>query len=1279
MYLNPDPWDDLIGEANETYVNFNRERVKALIDSGAQVSQITVGLARKMGLKIKPLKRLLKLEGAGGAHVKYMGYVKAYLDIPEIRAFNYPCLFLVLRDSDYGNKCPVIIGTLHIDLILELATKEELSTLTKQWERGSVRTRIQTRLASVSGELDQIQGVIKLQNDVVLPPRSTKQVAGRSSHPIHPKRVNVIIEPTDGEEGTYTVKTYTYVKRNSQRVPLVLRNDTSREIVLTKGMRIASLSPANLEKPVSKDWEARVQKSVLESERPIVLKNTVLGNGKPDPPSPERLEKLFSKIDLSGMGDWLDSQKDKVNQLMKDYHNLFALEDKEMGKTSLVKHKIKLTDSKPFKLRHRRVPPHEYQEVKAHLKEMEEIGAIRKSHSPWSSPVVLVRKKTGELRFCIDLRTLNARTEKDAYSLPRIEDSLDSLNGAKIFSSLDLKSGYWQVELEEESIPLTAFTVGPLGFYECVRMPFGLTNAPATFQRLMENCLGDLHLRSCIIYLDDIIIYSKTPEEHVHRLSQVFEKLAAAGLKLKPSKCEFFKTEINYLGHVVSQDGIRTDDKKIEAIRNWPRPVTNTEVRSFLGFTNYYRRFIHKYSQIAKPLNLLITGDSSKHKNKKTKVSWNTECEEAFERLKEICSETPVLGYADYTKPFRLNTDASTEGLGAALYQRQEDGTERVIAFASRSLSKSERNYDAHKLEFLALKWAVTDKFHEYLYGGDFDVYTDNNPLTYVLTTAKLDATGQRWVAALANYNFDIYYRCGKTNADADALSRIPWRMFKIDEYGDTEQLVPIKQVALDRCEEEVISFSTPVLVKDLQVNFQHRLSKTEWLNEQSSDPVIGKVLNLLNKNQSHKISDLDDPEFRILWKMKGELCVENKLLYRKIFSSRLDQTIYQFVLPKSFRNRTISICHDDYGHLGIDRVTQLLQDRFFWPKMVKDVREYIMQCDRCIRFKQPTEKAPLCPLEVTYPFELIHLDFLSIGGKKDTDKEINVLVVTDHFTRYACAFVTPNQTAATVANVLVDKYFSFFGWPQQILTDQGSCFESNIFKELLHLCQVKRLRTSPYRPSTNGSCERFNLTLIRMLGTLPVEAKKKWQDWVPTLAHAYNCTVSKVTGYSPYYLLFGRLPKLPLDIEYDVTITRKKVLDKKYPQYVKNMEERLHHAYNRAQEYIDKESSRQKQYYDRNYKCSELKPGDLVLVRVKAFGSDHKIADKWEEEVYRVVFQVKNTPAYQVQNTKTLICRVVHRNYLFPLRLRKLNPEEDMQQNLQDDAGSLSSDTESE
>ena len=261
-------------------------------------------------------------------------------------------------------------------------------------------------------------------------------------------------------------------------------------------------------------------------------------------------------------------------------------------------------------------------------------------------------------------------------------------------------------------------------------MPFGLTNAPATFQRLMESCLSDLHLNWCIIYLDDVIVFSKTPEEHIVQLEAVFKKISDAGLKLKPSKCEFFKRRIHYLGHIVSNKGIETDPKKIEAIVNWPGPRTVHEIRKFWGFMNYYRKFVYKYAQIARPLNKLISGENAKKKHKK--VKWGNEQEQAFQRLKEACTKTPVLAYVDYKKSFRLNTDGSELGLGSVLYQQQEDSTFHVIAYASRSLSKTEKNYSTHKLEFLALKWAVTERFHEYLYGGNFEVYTDNNPLTYV-------------------------------------------------------------------------------------------------------------------------------------------------------------------------------------------------------------------------------------------------------------------------------------------------------------------------------------------------------------------------------------------------------------------------------------------------------------------------------------------------------------------------------------------------------------------
>ena len=334
----------------------------------------------------------------------------------------------------------------------------------------------------------------------------------------------------------------------------------------------------------------------------------------------QRISKILEKIDLTGIESWTEQQQYLVKKLLEEYQHLFALNLKELGRTSLVQHEIKLSNNIPFKERYRRIPPHQYEEVRKHLQEMLAIGAIHRSKSPRASPVVLVHKKDGSLWFCIDLRKLNNQTIKDAQSLPRIEDSLNCLDGAAIFTSLDLQSGYWQVEMTEDSKPLTAFTVGPLGFYECVWMPFGLTNAPATFQHLMETCLGEMHLKLCIIYLDDIIVFSKIPEEHIERLRGVFKKLAAAGLRLKPSKCKFFKLQVTYLGHIVSKDSIETDPKKLEAIKNWPIPKTVTEVRSFLGFTNYYHKFIPKYAQVARPINQLVSGENAN--KEKALVDW---------------------------------------------------------------------------------------------------------------------------------------------------------------------------------------------------------------------------------------------------------------------------------------------------------------------------------------------------------------------------------------------------------------------------------------------------------------------------------------------------------------------------------------------------------------------------------------------------------------------------------------------------------------------------------
>ena len=1230
----------LIGPLNESSVSLEGKTITALIDSGAQLSGISHKFAKQLKLKIHHLNTLLDIEGTGGIDVPYLGYVEARLKIDGIEGMDEDCLFLVVPDSNYTERVPISIGTLHIDRCLELLKKDEIPNLTKQWERALFPRYIlkSANLKEPEFDLDNVKGTIKLTKKVTLAPFETIHVSAKSSVRGHFKRVLVLMEKlADNMSAVEPINSYSVLHPGSDRVQIALRNLSARSVTVQAKSSLATISAANEVPRLLAPKEINDN----QSRDDIVQEN---GQIKMTPLNEEKQKQLFDKVDLTGTEDWTDDQKDSVKQLFTNFGKLFAIEQTDLGHTDLVKHKIKLDDYTPFKERYRRIPPHSYEEVRKHLREMIEVGAIRKSNSPWASAVVLVRKKDGSLRFCIDLRRLNARTIKDAYSLPRIEETLDCLNGAKYFTSLDLKSGYWQVEMDEDSKPFTAFSVGPLGFYECERMPFGLTNAPATFQRLMESCLGDLHLNWCIIYLDDIIVFSKTPEEHLQCLRGVFTKLASAGLKLKPSKCEFFKKKITYLGYVVSEDGIESDPKKTEAVRNWPVPKTVTEVRGFLGFTNQYRKFIPKYAQKAAPLNELISGENSKKKRKP--AGWNSRAQKAFEELKELCCSAPILAYANYEKKFKIHTDASDLGLGAVLYQEDENGKDRVIAYASRSLNPAEKNYPAHKLEFLALKWAVTNRFHEYLYGGEFDVYTDNNPLTYVLTTAHLDATGQRWIASLANYTFSLHYKRGKSNIEADALSRIPRETEKVVIDAKSVQAIVSAMQLGDFTE---LNQNPNLLICKSARPVPQKYSNEDWVREQVSDPSLSQVIQVIKGNIIDKDNLLEDA--KTMLRKKSKFIFRNNLLYKKNRAQNRNKDYLQFVLPTAFRKQALEACHDDIGHLGTERTLSLLTDRFYWPKQAKDVEQYIQTCPRCLKFKAIPERAELTPILATRPLELVHIDFLTIESGK-TDKDINILVVTDHFTKYAQAFVTRSQAASVVANTLWERFFAHYGFPEKILSDQGRNFESKLISELCHLVQVKKLRTTPYRPEGNGACERFNRTLISMIGTLPPDLKVDWPQHVSTLTHGYNCTRNNATSYSPYYLMYGRDPLLPIDIEFGVfTPDISEVATHKYVQKLKH---RLEYAYQKAKEFNERESLKNKRRFDRKVRCSKLEPGDYVLVRRKGFTGKHKIADHWEVHPYQVISQHEaGIPVFQIQSCgKDGKRRTLHRNMLFPLNL---------------------------
>jgi hypothetical protein len=463
------------------------------------------------------------------------------------------------------------------------------------------------------------------------------------------------------------------------------------------------------------------------------------------------------------IGELSNDQRVSLMEFLSRRQSDFAWEPSQLGRTNLIQHTIDTKDGKVIRKHWYRTSQAERKFIEQEITRLLREKLIECSTGPWASPVVLVRKKNGKQRLCIDYRELNSITRKDAYPLPRIDEMLDSFGKAKWFTSLDLISGYWQVEVDPKDRPKTAF-ITQFGTYQFKVMPFGLCNAPATFQRLMDEVFRGILWEFVMVYLDDIIVYSETFEEHLKHLCVAFDRLQVAGLRLNPEKCFFVKAELEFLGHIISNQGIRTDPLKTEKVKNFPRPKNTTQLRGFLGLASYYRRFVPNFARIATPLNKLL--------RKGTVYRWTTEQDQAFNALKECLITSPILKFPDFNKQFILFTDASILGLGAILSQLDDNDQEHVIAYASRTLSKAEKNYAATELECLAVIWAVKH-FHAYIYGQRFKLITDHSALKHLFNTTTPTGRTARWIMKLQIYDFETIHRAGKRHSNVDSLSRI--------------------------------------------------------------------------------------------------------------------------------------------------------------------------------------------------------------------------------------------------------------------------------------------------------------------------------------------------------------------------------------------------------------------------------------------------------------------------------------------------------------------------
>lgn len=774
-------------------------------------------------------------------------------------------------------------------------------------------------------------------------------------------------------------------------------------------------------------------------------------------------EKSFTDIDTDLQG----KDKEALLKLLNKYSGYFT----EGVPTSRVKTgelKIELID--PHKIEQRcpyRLAPVEKQIVREKVDQLLAAGVIRESSSPFASPILLVKKKDNSDRMCVDYRGLNSNTRPEHYPLPRIEEQIDQLSGAKYFSSLDMASGFHQIPIHPESIEKTAF-VTPEGQYEYLAMPFGLRNAPSVYQRCITKALHHLKDKP-LIYMDDVLCYSTDVTEGLKRLDQVLSALSQAGFSFNLRKCQFMKQDIDYLGYSIKSGEIRPNANKIQALVDSPQPKTATQVRQFLGLASYFRKFIPNFSHTAGPLYPLT--------KLKGPITWTAQHEKIRNYIVSVLTSEPVLTIFNPDLPVELHTDASSEGYGAILIQRQNN-LPHVVEYFSRRTSEIESRYHSYELETLAVVRAV-EHFRHYLYGRRFQVYTDCNSLKASKSKVDLTPRVHRWWAYLQAYDFDIIYREGRSMEHADYFSR------NLQPHADAPK-----------------NASKPKTVQYVELH-------QGWLSvEQKRDSEIQDLITKYNNDQlPETVSRTYD--------------VRDGILYRKVVRNKIVSWLP--VVPRSLIWTLINHIHNEIQHLGKDKTLDKLYEQYWFPQMSKCVRKFIDSCIICKSSKGPSGAQPiqLHPIpKVSVPWHTIHIDFTGkLSGKSDRKEYCSVII--DAFTKYILLEHTLSIDAHSAVNA-VKKAVCLFGAPKRIIADQGRCYVSSEFKLFCaeHKIELHFIATGSSR--ANGQVERVMRTLKSLLTIVENDDHKTWRDELGNIQLALNSTKSSVTKYSPTELMLG-------------------------------------------------------------------------------------------------------------------------------------------------------------
>ena len=1151
------------GSPNSCLVKMGKQRFRTLVDTGAECSLMHRRIYDQLKNKPKLLNKKVCLQSANGSELKCDGCITVQI-----------CIGGTEMSQDF-----YVIRDLNRNLILGL-----------DWLRqNDVRIYFDLKCIRINGKhyvnLEEdihIASTVRMKKTCLIKPQTAVVCYGKvRENPDLPVGDSYEVSQIDkgflvNQPGLQIINTVSTLAKD-RSLPLLIVNNTNKFIKIYRHGLLAKISG--------------IQNNITHVDS--VIQNNICEN----------------KLNLGDL-DIPEKHRSKIEKLILKNQDLFANKDSELGKTDTVKMQIDVGKNQPIKLKPYRTPIKNREVIDKAINEMLDADVIKRSRSPWSFPVVIVDKKDGSKRFCVDFRKLNKITKKNSFPLPLIDDILALLGKAKYFSSLDLKSGYWQVAMDDKDKEKTAFACHK-GLFEFNVMPFGLSNAPAVFQELMSVVLQGYD-DFATAYLDDILIFSSTLEDHLKHLSLIFERLRLHNLKLKLKKCGFLKLETNYLGFVISDEGIKPDEKKVTAIRSLPVPTCVKEVRSFIGMCSYYRRFIPNFSQIAEPIIALT--------RKYAHFKWSDTHQKAFEFLKDSLTAVPLLVYPDANEPYILYTDASDLCIGACLTQECE-GDEKPIYYLSHKLSKSQCKWAVVEKEAFAIHYAL-QKLDYYLHNAQFVIRTDHKPLKYLLESPMQNKKIQLWALSMSGYNCTIEYIAGTTNTCADLLSRHPENVNKssdnqLDDEVEDEKMLDVNDNlyeinVIDSNQFDPKSFASCDLPNDSSFEkcdlsvFTKAGFNMEV--EQTRDDDISVIRSMILNGQESK--DVQ----------KHYLLVDGLVYY---LSNVSDDPCMRLYIPKHIRQFIVTQYHDNNGHMGVQKTFDSIRQKYYWPNLFKEIHKYVSDCITCRTRSMQKAKLPLQETDIPpYPMAKLSLD---LSGPYPTTMSGNKYIVAfvDWYSGWPEAFAVKDKTAETIAYLILEEIFPRYGCPLQIVTDNGTENVNKMVRETLERLKVDHVLTSIYHPQSNAKVERFHRTLHDILAKKVADNQQTWDLHLGQTLAALRFNVNESTQFTPFYLLYNRDVVLPVD---NILKPRRKYVGEDYHEIV--LQEQ-HKAFVHVRNHLKKAKKRQAKYADKGAKPIDFKVGDPVYYQNKQ--RKGKLGQKWKpyfriiEKTGPVSFIIKN------------------------------------------------------